>query len=179
MCIPAGVIAAISLGTTVLSTAMSISAANQQAAAAQQQSNFQAAVSRNNAILSNQMAADALKRGALEERRQRLRTSKLKGAQRAAFGASNVALDVGSPLDVLEDTAGQGELDALIIRNNAEREAVGFRFQAQNQEASANLSLLRGSASVKAGQTQALSSLIGGATQFSDKFISFKQKDVF
>jgi len=52
-------------------------------------------------------------------------------------------VDEGTAQEVTEDTAAFGELDALTIRNNAEREALGFRTQGMNFQASGELAQLR------------------------------------
>lgn len=74
-------------------------------------------------------ANDALVRGSIEEQRYRRMIAGVVGAQNAAFGQRNVAKS-GTALDILSDTAQIGEEDALTIRNNAAREAWGYRNQA-------------------------------------------------
>lgn len=165
MCVPAGVAAAIALAGTAVTAYGQIKAGN----AAAQQAQYQASVDRNNAVIAERQAADALERGRVEERQKRIAIERAKGEQRNAFAANNVALDSGSPLDVLEFTEGQGALEQLIIRNNAEREAASFRNQAANFGASAELSLLRGSSERSAGLLSGASTLLGGAARFGSR----------
>lgn len=169
MCTPA-----VALVAMAAATAVSAYSSIQQGKAANAQAEYQAQVSKNNQVMANYQAEDALRRGKLEERRQRLRTERLKGEQRAAFASNNVALDQGSPLDVLEQTAGEGELDALIIRHNAEREAIARRFQGQNYGAEAEMSLLQGKAAKKAGYIGAASSVLSGASTFAGGYANAK-----
>ena len=82
----------------------------------------QADAAHQQAKVSGYLARDAILRGRREEQAERERVRRILGMQRAAFGASGGVVDVGSALDVLEDTAYFGELDALTIRANAERE---------------------------------------------------------
>ena len=82
-----------------------------------------------NRRLSIAQANDELLRGSLEEQRYRREVAQIVGAQKAVFGARNVAV-TGTPLDLLSDTAQIGEEDALTIRNNAARQAWGYRNQA-------------------------------------------------
>lgn len=89
-------------------------------------------IAQNNAVIAERQAEDSEKRGREAEFNYRKRIKALKGKQRAAFSASGVVVDEGSALDILADTAEQGEFDALVIRNNAEREAYGFRAQSAN-----------------------------------------------
>jgi hypothetical protein len=110
----------------------------------QQQAGFQADVAKNNQIIQQRMAEDALNRGKRDEMTHRMRVAQIKSRQRAAFGASGVDPLSGSASDILADTAMMGELDALTIRSNAEREAYAHLTGAQNSGAQGRLSRLRG-----------------------------------
>lgn len=93
-----------------------------------------------NAQIADMQAKDAIARGQSAEFNSRLKTSQLKGAQVASMAAHGVALDSGSPLDVLTSTDVMGEQDALTIRNNAVKEAWGYDVQAANFRAKADSS---------------------------------------
>ena len=100
-----------------------------------------------NARVQEIMAADAIDRGEADEASQRRKTAALKGRQAAVFGASGAEINTGSSLEILADTAQFGELDALRVRSNAEREAFGFlagaaisRAEGKNARTSAFLS---------------------------------------
>lgn len=82
-----------------------------------------------NRRLSEAQGSDALLRGTKDEARYRRQIAMVAGQQKADFGARNVAVS-GTALDLLSDTAQVGEEDALTIRNNAAREAWGYRNQA-------------------------------------------------
>lgn len=88
-----------------------------------------AATAETNRRLSEAQANDALLRGTKDEARYRRQIAMIAGQQKADFGARNVAVS-GTALDLLGDTAQIGEEDALTIRNNAAREAWGYRNQA-------------------------------------------------
>jgi hypothetical protein len=88
-----------------------------------------AATGETNRRLGMAQANDALLRGTKEETRYRRIIAQVAGQQKADFGARNVAVS-GTALDLLGDTAQIGEEDALTIRNNAAREAWGYRNQA-------------------------------------------------
>jgi hypothetical protein len=93
---------------------------------------YQEKVAKNNAIIQQRMAKDALKRGQTAEDRHRDKVAQFKSQQAAKMGAAGIDLGVGSATDLLADTAMMGELDALTIRSNAQREAYGHGVQAQN-----------------------------------------------
>lgn len=143
MCEPA-TLSAVSIGATVLGTGVSIYGQMQQGQAASKMAAYQRGVAENNAILANRAAQDALDRGKAEERRRREATRQLIGRQRAVLAGNGVVVDQGSALDITTDTAGMGELDALTIRSNAEREAAGFRAQGANFTNEAYLATMAG-----------------------------------
>ena len=101
-------------------------AIQQSAYAAQaeaQAADYNAQLARQNATLARQQYGE-------EERRFRERGAKQIGAIRAQLGATNLSLE-GSPMDVIEDTAANLELDALTIRHRGELEALGYESEAQ------------------------------------------------
>lgn len=105
-----------------------------------------------NAGIARLQAEDAITRGRQDENMSRIATKGLIGRQRAAMGAQGIDIGRDSAMDVQEDAAAMGELEALTIRNNAAREAWGYRVQAANL--GSNASLQR-----KAGRTQLYGSI--------------------
>lgn len=105
--------------------------ASKQAGAAQASADLQ------NAAYADSAANDAVKRGAVEEDQQRLQTTAAIGTQRAGFAANGVDVNSGSAANIQDDTAQLGEFDALTIRNNAAREAWGYRTQSSTYRQSA------------------------------------------
>lgn len=144
----ATVLAGASLGLGAMS-------AYQQSQATKASMEYQSAVARNNAITSEYQAEDAIKRGQVAEEQQRRKTMMLKGTQTARLAANGIDISEGSALQILSDTDWMGEQDALTVRENANREAWGYRVQAQN--ASSNSTMLRNSA-------DAQNPLLSGAT---------------
>lgn len=111
-----------------------------------------------NQRVSEIAAADARRRGDVDEQRQRRRTSQLIGAQRAAIGQSGFVVDVGTAQGLVSDAELFGELDALTVRNNAAREVWGLKEQAMGYAFEGQLGRLQSSVG-------ALSSLASGAAQ--------------
>lgn len=85
-----------------------------------------------NAAAAEKQAEDALLRGREDEQRFRQGVKMLIGSQKAGFAGQGVDVSSGSALDVQADAAFLGELDALTIETNAQREAWGYRVQAEN-----------------------------------------------
>lgn len=85
-----------------------------------------------NAQIADYQAEDALQRGQVNERMMRRQTKQVIGSQRASLASQGVDINKGSALDVQADAAYLGELDALTIRNNAAKEAWGYKVQAND-----------------------------------------------
>ena len=131
-----------------------------QSRAARTQANYDASVADQNARMSAFQAEDALRRGETETNRARMATKRLIGSQRAAMAAQGIEVDSGSAMDIQEDTAALGALDAQAIQNNAYMEAFGYKSQAIDYTAKAKMSKLE-------GRTKARNSLLTGGLQFA------------
>jgi len=109
-----------------------------------------------NADIQEQNAAAARAKSSYDEQRHRESVQKMLSTQRALYGKSGVDM-AGSPLLVMEDTAAQGELDALAIR-------YGGDVASAQQRSAANLSRMQASDYQTAGYLKAGSSLLSGAS---------------
>lgn len=138
-----------------------------QTKAANAAAEYNAKVQERNAQVAEMQAKDATARGKIEEQKQRRMIAATVGAQKAAAAASGVVVDDGSALDNVLDTAKYGELDALTVRRNAAMEAWGYRNQAANYSADANLSLMSKRSAAVAGTTTFLGQLGGSAGTLS------------
>lgn len=162
-----------SLALMAVGTLVSAYGQIQQGKSAKAAADYQAAVANNNAIIAGRQADDARKRGEIAADQQRLRTRLLIGQQRATLASSGVLVDTGSALDLTAGTAGVGELDALTIQSNAEREALGFETQGMNFTASATLSRFEGQQAVTAATTGAFGTLVTGGGKVAGKWAQF------
>lgn len=127
----------------------------------------QAEQDRNNAILADRRAKDAIERGQYEENKARQEASIREKGYEASFAAANIDTSYGSPLDFITAAAQQGEMDAAIIRMNSEREAEDFNMQGYNSRASANQKVAAGSNAAQAGMISGIgSALTGGSGAF-------------
>jgi len=135
---------------------------------------YQAAVNRSNSTLAEWQARDAITRGQKAEQQQRLKAAALRSTQRASFAARGMALDEGSPLSILQDTEFMGEQDALTIRDNAAREAWGYRVQAGNYASDA--AMLSSRAEAESPVSAAVTSLLTGAGSVASSWHNRKTK---
>lgn len=161
------------IGLTAASTVFGAYSSYQQGQYQSDVSNYNAQVSRNNAIVQERLAQDAIQRGERDELQHRLQVAKQKGNQRASYAGSGVDISSGSPLIVAEDTDALGELDALTIRSNAEREAYSHRVGASNYQNQAELDELQGDIYQSAGTSNAVGTLLTGSGRVSEQWYKY------
>ncbi|EPY03485.1 hypothetical protein [Magnetospirillum fulvum] len=158
-----GVYAAVAaVAISVISAGMSAYGQMQQGEQQKKMADYQAAVGEQNAKISDRAAQDAEERGRVAEQQQRLKTSQMIGTQRSALASGGVQVDSGSALDVVADSAMLGEMDALTVRQNAEREAYQYRVQAYSSRTQAGMSTLAGNNAASNAAWGAGTTLIGG-----------------
>ena len=164
-----------SLLSSGLGTVMRMQGQAQQARAMQASANYQAGVARNNQMIANWQAEDALERGKRATERQRLQISQLKGRQRSAQAGMGVIVDEDSAGDLLEQSAEFGKLDELNIAANAEREAYALRTRAANFGSQASLLGMRGDNAYSAGSSGMFGTLVGGVGSVAEKWYGFRK----
>jgi hypothetical protein len=113
-----------------------------------------------NAKFAKLQADDAIARGAHAEMIRRRGTERVIGAQRVGFAAQHVDVNTGSALDVQADAAYLGELDVVTIRNNAAKEAYGYKVEAYNAS-------MHGVYAKEFGQMDAINTLLGSASNLA------------
>ena len=100
-----------------------------------------------NAALARQQADAAGKSAELELWRARKQAEAFLGTQRASYAKAGVRSDFGSPLEVMSDSAGELELDALITQYNIKTQQNQYLSQAALSDWSAKnfkmMSMLR------------------------------------
>lgn len=174
--VSASTLATASLGMTAFGAGMSAVGAYNKSKADKAAYEYQAQVARNNAQVAEWQAQDAIMRGQTAEGNQRMKTAQLKGTQRAAMAARGLALDEGSPLDILTTTDLMGERDALTVRDNAAKEAWALREQGKGYTANAGLLGFR--ADSESPLMSAGSTLLTGAGQVASSWYAFKDKGI-
>jgi hypothetical protein len=131
-----------------------------QAQAQKAEGRFAAQMNVENARIAEIQAADAIARGRVAESEKRLEIRGLIGEQRAVMAAQGIEIndpDSSAGHVQLSSTA-QGEIDALTIRNNAAREAWGYKVQAADYMRQAQLS-------EQAGRNRATTTILTGAAE--------------
>lgn len=103
-----------------------------QSSALRTQGKYESSQAATNATMAEMQAEDARNRGEVAAQDKAKQAGQLLGSQRAGLAAQGVALDSGSAANIQKDTEAMSELDQLTIRNNAAREAFGFKIQSSN-----------------------------------------------
>lgn len=119
----------------------------------------EANASKFNAAVADRNAGLARQRGVFEQGQLKRSASQILGAMRANIGASGVRLE-GSPLDVLDNSTAQAQMDQVMVKYNSELQAMGFE-----QEAAANRT--RAKTAKTMGRIGAASSLLMGGARMS------------
>lgn len=160
------------LGFMAVSMVISAVGAIQQANAANDQADYIDQVAKQNAVMNERAAQDAIKRGDREERLHALRTSQEKSQKRSALAAGGFDVNFGSSLVAQADVQAMGDIESGTIRSNAAREAYGIRVQGVKEQA-------RAEGERSAAKNRATSSLISGAGKIAGTGASFGMSGAF
>lgn len=160
----------IALGASSAGAILSAGGAYAKSSADRAAYQTQATALSNNAELERVAASDAIRRGQTTQANSDLRARQLKGQQIATMAANGVALDEGSPLNILTDTDLMAANDANVIAANAAKEAWGYNVRAGNDEANADL--LRRRADMESPGRAAATSLLTSAGSVASRWYS-------
>lgn len=158
------------MGATGALALLQLSSSYAQSSAIESEGNYEKSIADINARFSNINAEDAIKRGDKEATELKKQAKRLIGTQRTSLAAQGIDIESGSALDLQEDTAGQAEMDAMTIRNNAWKEAWGYRVQSQNYSMQGEFAKLssknKSRNTLLTGGIQAVTSAKGGFSGF-------------
>lgn len=171
-----GVVAStvLSVVGTVASGIAQSGAARQQAEVQRQEAEHAAKQQEFNAQRARTEAEDIARRASDEERAMREKAAQVKGAQRAAAGASGVDAGAGSALNLLQESEMIEDQDARNIRYNSKKSQGGRIAEAQQSEWNAAAARAGGEnaarATTNAGKAALWGSLLKGASAVADKW---------
>jgi len=120
-----GATAAIGMATAKVGSGIAGAYSKSKAQAAEGE--YQSGQIEHNARFQAFQAADAVARGEKTAVKAQQATKSLIGSQRVALAAQGIDIESGSALQVQEESAAIGAEEVLNIRNNAWREAWGYR----------------------------------------------------
>lgn len=131
---------------------------------------YEQAMGEINARRAEFQAEDSIKRGERDAAKVKKEGKRLRGAQRAAMAAQGIEVNDGSALAIQEDTAALAAEDATTVKNNAWREAWGFKVQASDYRAAGRMAKMaarrEGRTSFLTGGMQAASYGLQGYGQY-------------
>ncbi len=155
----------IALAATAISGGIGAVGAYQQGQAAK-------AMGRNNQIMAEYAAQDALRRGDAEAAAVQRRASQVQGAQRAALAAKGLDINAGTAGELQDQTDFFSQVDQSTARTNAARDAWSARVQGANARA-------QGDAAARQGNTAAFATLLGTGAQVADKWATWSKPQGF
>lgn len=168
-----------SLAASVAGAGVGAMGASATADANSASAQYKAKVAQNNAIIAERNSAAAIEAGGSQAQINDLKTKNLVGSQKVTQASSGLDVGSGTAVDVRQSAEDIGHLDTLTILNNAMKKSQGFKMQASGFTAESQLDRMSADNAETAGKIGVASSLLGGATSFSDKWIGYKQKGVF
>lgn len=177
--ISAATMAEFSLAAAGVGAATSAIGAIGQAHAASEAASYQAQVAANNQTVANENASIALQEGQQQNAAKQEQTAQQIGDERAATAASGIDPNSGSSVRIQGGTAAIGALDSATILNNAKTAAYGYQTQGMNFAADASLLQSQASSASAAGALGAFSSIVGGASNVSNKWTQYSTQGVF
>lgn len=150
---------AVFAGLKAAGTAMNYSGQRKQARAWEREGEMERELFGKNADLAEQQALDAEARGQESEMRQAQRMRSLTGSQTTGFAGQGVTVGVGSSSQVIESDRRISHFDQLMIRENAAREAMGFRKEAEISRGRGDLAYMSARNRAKAARTESVGTL--------------------
>lgn len=173
------ILGTIGIASSAMQGLVGMSAAGMQAEAQSKMYQYQAGVANLNKQIAKQNADYALATGETTAMIQGMRQRSQIGSATARFGASGIASGSGSSADVLRSMGQVAGLEQGIIRNNAARQAYGYEVAATQAGAQAGMYQGAAANAEAAGQMNIMSSLIGGISNVSSKWLSASQSGIF
>lgn len=164
----------IGLAFSAISGIMGAIGSMQQASAQASQAKYQAAVARNNQIISEQNQQYAAAAGEASAQAQGFKNRATLGAIEAAQGASGIQLDSPTLAQVREGSANILRLDTANVMANAMLRSRAYGSQATSFGAEADLQNMRASSASSSGTIGAFGSLLGGASSFAEKWSRYQ-----
>ncbi len=172
MCSVAGVVGGISLVSGLFGTVSSVQSSKLASEQAKAQAQYNSAVLQRDAELAVMKGNDALAQGQKDQEEARRRYQASVAQQATEYGAGNITLDSGTSLNVMAGTAEAGELEALDIGAQAERQAKDYFTSAGDLQNQSVLTMQEAEIDQFNAQNQAIDSTLNGFNSFNSELSS-------
>lgn len=164
-------LAVISIGATAAGAVVSAVGSNRQGRAQQTAYNYQAAIADRNRVIAGQNADYARWTGEVEAQRSGLKTSWEISRAKAGQGKSNLDVNFGSATQVRDSMHQIGWQDQEVIRSDAAKRAYIYEQEGENQGTQAIMYRRAGEDARRAGNLGAVSSILGGISNVSSRWM--------
>lgn len=166
---------AIAIGATIIGGVTAADGAAKQGRAQYEAGMYQAQVNARNSQIAALNAKNVAEQGKAAEQDNRQQAQALRGTQRAVQAGLGQLVDTGSAGRVVSDSARAAEVDALRIRQEVARQALGFELQAQDFTTQGQLDQMGANNAFGAGKTNAFATLLGTAGQVASMSYQFNK----
>lgn len=135
------------------------------------QAQFQAGIALRNQQIAKQNADYSRMAGEVDAQTSGLKTAQILGAQKATQGASGLDVNFGSATQVRDSQHEIGWHDQQVIRSDAARRAYAYEQEATTQGTQAQMYQRAGADAESAGVISAATSILGGVSSVSSKWM--------
>ncbi len=150
-----GEMSSLLLASQGVSAASGLAGGIAQANAMRGQGSAERMLANTNASYMDRQALDVRDRGAVEASRQMHERERMASSARAVQGASGVDVNSGSAALASSELRLLGELDAITIKNNAAREAMGYSIGALNERTRGRMGMIAANNAARQSVAQA------------------------
>jgi hypothetical protein len=155
----------VALFASAFNTVSGVESQQRQASAASASGQYAKRVDEENARQLDFQAQDATERGQVAAQRRGLAGRQELGSSRAALAAQGVDVSSGSAADVQASEAGLTAADEVTLRNNAAREAWGYKVEAINERQAGQVAAITGDSAAAGYRAASWGTALSGAAQ--------------
>lgn len=169
----------VSMGASAGGAIIGAIGAGQSASASAGAYRYKAGLALMNQRINKQNAAWAREAGDINAMESGLKSRQGIGATKVQQAASGLDVNTGTGAQVREDQGAVAKFDQDMIRYDASKTAYGYEVKAATNEAEAHMMDAAASNAEKAGKLGILSSILGGASSVSSKWLQGQQLGMF
>lgn len=172
-------IAMIGMGASAAGAGVSAAGSLAQGQAQSDTYNYKAAVATRNTQIDEQNAEYAVGKGETDAQISGMQSRFTQGKIKTSQAAGNLDVNFGSNRQVQDSARQVGWEDQEVIRSNAAMTAFGYRTQAANDTDQSNIYSMSAKNAIVAGDIGAASSILGGVSSVSSKWLQGNQVGAF
>lgn len=171
----AALLPVLSIATSLAGGIFGMMGAQAQAKSQADMYNYQAQIAQRNAEIATQNAQYELQAGEVQAQQAAVKGHSQEQMVRAAFGATGLDVNTGSPEEVQKSQSMVTQEDQALQRSNADRKSYDYKVQQFQDLAQANVDNFAATNALQAGKIAGISSLIGAFGSVANKWSQFNQ----